>query len=89
MTMRRPRLRFTIRRLLLVIAIAGPLSASLAGWATGFRCPLCFSGRVVPVYRGFAGCGLLQSAERGECVLDFNPPDGRTRWSCRACQLQW
>ena len=50
--MRRLMRRFTIGRLLLAIAIASPLSAALAGYATGFRCPLCFSGRVAPERTG-------------------------------------
>jgi hypothetical protein len=83
--------RLTIGRLLLAFAIASPVSAALAGYATGFRCPLCFSGRVIPVYHGVRAmsCGAIERAERGEIHLGFDPAEGQSRWYCRACELEW
>jgi hypothetical protein len=52
MVLRRIMPRLTIDRILLAFAITSPVSAALAGYATGFRCPLCFSGQVIPVYHG-------------------------------------
>ena len=83
--------RFTIGRILLVIAIASPLSVALAGYATGFRCPLCFSGRVIPVYHGFLAmsCGSIERAQRGEIHIEFGTAEGQSRWYCQGCKFKW
>ena len=64
--MRRYLPRFKLGRLLLAVAIATPLSAALGGYVTGFRCPLCFSGRIIPVFHGFPMCREGELASRGE-----------------------
>jgi hypothetical protein len=89
--MRRLMPRFTIGRLLLAIAIVSPLSTALAAYATGFRCPRCFSGRVIPVWHGASNisCGALERAEREEIHLEFDAAKSRARWYCRACELEW
>ncbi len=80
--MRRFLPRFTIRSLMLATAIACPLSGSLIGYTTGMRCPLCFSGQTVRLFR---------------CCLITRTPDGRTResyatplgWCCHRCGFEW
>ena len=83
--------RFSVGRLLLALAIASPLSAAFAGYATGFRCPLCFSGRVIPVWHGVRAmsCGAIERAQRGEIHIEFSAAKGQARWYCRACELEW
>jgi hypothetical protein len=88
--MRRRLLRLTIGRLLIAIAIVSPLSVAILGYATGFRCPLCFSGRVIPVHYNELGCGWEVSARRGDLILEYGPGDvGPHRWYCRTCELKW
>ena len=93
--MRRYLPRFKLGRLLLAVAIATPLSAAVGGYVTGLRCPLCFSGRIVPVFHGIAMCRTVELADRGELHLGephFGLPQtsqGATRWYCRACELEW
>jgi hypothetical protein len=91
MVLRRVLPRFSIARLLLAFAIASPLSVALAGYATGARCPLCFSGRVIPVYHGIRAmsCGSIERAERGEIHPEFGAATSHARWYCRACELEW
>ena len=88
--MRRYLPRFTVGRLLLAVAMVTPLSAALGGYVTGFRCPLCFSGRIVPVFHGFPMCREAELAGRGEIHLGkIQTSHGGTRWYCRACELEW
>jgi hypothetical protein len=88
--MRRYLPRFKLGRLLLAVAIATPLSAAFCGYVTGVRCPLCFSGRVIPVFHGLPMCRVGEMARRGEIHLG-KPQDSQsaTRWYCRACELEW
>ena len=82
--------RFKLSRLLLAVAIATPLSAALGGYVTGLRCPLCFSGRIVPVFHGIPMCREGELARRGELHLGKpQTSQGATRWYCRACELEW
>jgi hypothetical protein len=74
--------RCTIRRLLLVTAIACPLSAALIGYSTGSRCPLCFSGRTVRDYR----CCLITQTPDGQTHEPYGAPLG---WCCSRCGLEW
>jgi hypothetical protein len=80
--------RFRVGYLLLAIAIATPLSAAVAGYTTGWRCPLCLSGRVLPISREIS-CGAVERAERGEVHLDFSPASAAKHWFCRSCELKW
>ena len=74
--------KFTIRRLLLVTAIACPLSASFIGYTTGIRCPLCFSGETNRLYR----CLLIKRTPDGQRQEVLGTPLG---WCCRRCGLEW
>ena len=74
--------RFTIRRLLLVTAIACPLSASLIGYITGIYCPLCFSGETNRESR----CLLIKYTPDGQREESLGTPLG---WRCRRCELLW
>lgn len=88
--MRRYLPRFKLGRLLLAVAIATPLSAALGGYVTGLRCPICFSGRIVPAFHGFPMCREVELADRGELHLGKpQTSQGATRWYCRACELEW
>jgi hypothetical protein len=88
--MRRYLPRFKLGRLLLAVAIATPLSAALGGYVSGLRCPLCFSGRIVPVFHGIPMCRTGELARRGELHLGKpQTSQGATRWYCRACELEW
>jgi hypothetical protein len=88
--MRRLLPRLTVGRLLIAVAIVGLLSASLAGYLTGYRCPLCFSARVVPVYYNGLVSDWDTSVEREGLVFEYGPGKvGPHRWSCRACSLRW
>lgn len=89
MAMRWLRPRFTIGRLMLTIAVATPLAVSLTGYATGSRCPLCLSDRVVPHLDGMFNCVAVEQAQRGEIHLGSIANGARTRWYCRACELVW
>jgi hypothetical protein len=80
--MRRLMPRFTIRRLLLVMVIACSLSASLIGYATGIRCPLCFSGQTGRVDR----CCLITRTADGKTHEVLGTPVG---WCCNTCGLEW
>ena len=72
----------TIRRLLLLGAIAGPLSASLIGYTTGIRCPLCFSCETGRIYR----CCVITETPDGQTQASFGTPLG---WNCHRCGLDW
>lgn len=74
--------KFTIRRFLLMTAVACPLSVSLIGYTTGIRCPLCFSGETGRRYR----CMLINETPDGQVEKVFGTPLG---WYCRRCELQW
>jgi hypothetical protein len=88
--MRRYLPRFKLGRLLLAVAIATPLSAALGGYVTGLRCPICFSGRIVPVFHGLPMCRVGELARRGELHLGKpQTSQGTTRWYCGACELEW
>jgi hypothetical protein len=74
--------RCTIRRLSLLTAVACPLSASLIGYTTGIRCPPCFSGQTVRVYRY---CLITQTPD-GQTHEEYGTPLG---WCCSGCGLEW
>jgi hypothetical protein len=80
--MRRFMTRFTIRRLLLAMVVACPLSASLIGYTTGIRCPLCFSPQTGRIYR----CCLITRKADGQTHEVFGTPIG---WCCHTCGLEW
>jgi hypothetical protein len=74
--------RRQIHVLLVALFVVFPVSASIACYASGIRCPLCFSARITRVYR----CCVIRKCPDGQVRAEFCTPLG---WECDRCGLNW
>jgi hypothetical protein len=70
------------RLLMVALFCVLPVLASLTCYASGIRCPVCFSARVSRVYR----CCVIRTLSDGQVHPDFHSPLG---WECGRCGLSW